>query len=202
MTHQEIEIEFKNLLTFDEFTSLCSAFKVNPENFFEQTNHYFDTPDFSLKNKGCALRVRIKGDNYTLTLKQPADEGLLETHQVISEEEYSLLKNKTGLINGKIHTILTNELGVSPAHIEYVGSLTTNRIEFPYQDGLLVLDESHYLETSDFELEYEVKNFDRGKEIFLELLNAYGIPQRQTKNKIIRFYEAKASAKAEDGEPK
>lgn len=50
-------------------------------------NHYFETPDFSLKEAGSALRIRHKGETYTLTLKQPAEIGLLETHQVVTEDE-------------------------------------------------------------------------------------------------------------------
>lgn len=50
-------------------------------------NHYFETPNFSLKEAGSALRIRHKGETYTLTLKQPAEVGLLETHQVVTENE-------------------------------------------------------------------------------------------------------------------
>lgn len=203
MSHQEIEIEFKNLLTFDEFTSLCSAFKVNSTDFFSQENHYFDTPAFSLKEKGCALRVRKKGDNFTLTLKQPATEGLLETHQSVSEKDFLSMKEETeGLIEGPISTILKDELKVDPSEVLYFGSLKTNRVELPYKDGLLVLDESNYMETSDFEVEFEVKNYAQGEKLFHELLTSYGIPLRETKNKIVRFYEAKACSLAAKGESK
>lgn len=203
MTNQEIEIEFKNLLTFDEFTSLCSAFKVKSDDFFTQENHYFDTAGFALKDKGCALRVRKKGDTFTLTLKQPADEGLLETHQVVTEDEFvAMISANTGLVSGIISNILSDELSISPSEVIYFGSLKTNRAELAYKDGLLVLDESNYMDTSDFELEYEVKNYAEGEKLFHELLDAYGIPLRETKNKIVRFYEAKACSLAGEGDKK
>ncbi|QFT88396.1 CYTH domain protein [Bacillus sp. THAF10] len=200
MSHQELEIEFKNLLTFDEFTSLCSAFKVEPEHFFEQVNYYFDTQDFSLKSKGCALRVRILGESHTLTLKQPAKDGKLETHQAISEDDFHHMQNHGGIVDGAIFTIVKEELMIDPSSFTFFGSLKTNRVEVPYQDGLLVLDESHYLDTSDFELEYEVKSYEKGKEVFQELLNAYGITVRDTKNKVARFYEAKGCSLKESGD--
>lgn len=201
MSHQEIEIEFKNLLTFDEFTSLCSAFKVKSEDFFSQVNHYFDTPAFSLKEKGCALRVRNKGDNFTLTLKQPATEGLLETHQAVSEEEFVSMKEGTvSLLEGTISSILKDELAIDPSEVLYFGSLRTNRVELPYKNGLLVLDESNYMETSDFEVEFEVNNFAEGEKLFQELLTSYGIPLRETKNKIVRFYESKACTLTANGD--
>ncbi len=72
---QEIEIEFKNIVTKEEFDTLCKSFSI--EAFTKQVNHYFETPDFSLKEAGSALRIRHKGATYTLTLKQPAEIGLL-----------------------------------------------------------------------------------------------------------------------------
>ena len=44
---QEIEIEFKNIVTKEEFDTLCKSFSI--EAFTKQVNHYFETPDFSLK---------------------------------------------------------------------------------------------------------------------------------------------------------
>ncbi len=75
--------------------------------------------------------------------------------------------------------------------VEYFGSLITNRAEIPYKNGLLVFDHSYYLNTEDFELEYEVHDYQLGQQIFVELLNQYNIPQRTTENKISRFYQLK-----------
>ncbi|MBM7622013.1 uncharacterized protein YjbK [Bacillus tianshenii] len=192
MSHQEIEIEFKNILTFEEFTALCSSFQVHSEDFFSQENHYFDTEKFELKECGCALRIRKKGNTYTLTLKQPANEGLLETHQSITEDEKAgMFDEGLGLIPGVIADILKDELGIEASNIRYFGSLKTNRVEIPYKGGLLVLDESHYLQTSDFEMEYEVSNYQEGQQFFYDLLREHHIPIRETKNKIARFYDVK-----------
>ena len=60
-------------------------------------NHYFETPDFSLK-AGSALRIRHKGETYTLTLKQPAEIGLLETHQVVTEDEAKMMMETNTII--------------------------------------------------------------------------------------------------------
>ncbi|WP_347835513.1 CYTH domain-containing protein [Gracilibacillus sp. JCM 18860] len=50
---QEIEIEFKNLLTSQEYRKLDPLFhSVTP---IVQINHYFETPDFALKRHGAAL---------------------------------------------------------------------------------------------------------------------------------------------------
>ncbi len=65
-------------------------------------NHYFETPSFSLKEAGSALRIRHKGATYTLTLKQPAEVGLLETHQVVTEEEARMMMATNVIIPGAV----------------------------------------------------------------------------------------------------
>src|SRR5688572_17446881 len=82
---QNIEIEFKNIITKSEFEKLINHFGLVEESFFTQENHYFDTPDFALKNQGSALRIRKKNEKYELTLKQPHPDGLLETNKTLDQ---------------------------------------------------------------------------------------------------------------------
>ncbi|WP_371932069.1 CYTH domain-containing protein [Mesobacillus subterraneus] len=53
------------------------------------------------------------------------------------------------------------------------------------------MDHSYYLNTEDYELEYEVTDETEGYKIFSELLDELKIPLRATDNKIKRFYTAK-----------
>ncbi|CAM3769366.1 CYTH domain-containing protein [Mesobacillus thioparans] len=187
---QNIEIEFKNMLTEEEFNFLANYFKLEPEHFKKQINHYFDTPSFSLKEKGSALRIREKGNAFEMTLKQPAKQGLLETNQNLSADqaEQSL---KTGkLPEGEVRDAVSNLIS-DIEHLQYFGSLTTVRAEVEYKEGLLVLDHSYYLNTEDFELEYEVTNESEGFRNYSNLLTELKIPVRQTDNKIKRFYAKK-----------
>ena len=106
---QEIEIEFKNLVTQDEFSHLISHFHINDEDFTSQDNHYFDTPDYQLKDNQSALRIRHKSGTYTLTLKTPLKEDLLETNQQLSKQEAdSLLSGDVfpeGEVKSAIHSL-------------------------------------------------------------------------------------------------
>ncbi|MDQ0230621.1 CYTH domain-containing protein [Metabacillus malikii] len=187
---QEIEIEFKNMLTKDEFSKLKAAFDIDDSDFILQENHYFDTPQFHLKEVGAALRIRQKQDTLYLTLKEPAQIGLLETHQQIDEKTAQIIIETGQLPEGKIIKQIEN-LGVNHHDIVYFGSLTTIRAEKIYREGLIVLDYSRYLNIEDYELEFEVKDEQIGKEHFTDLLKTYAIPVRTTKNKIRRFYEQK-----------
>lgn len=187
---QELEIEFKNILEEDEYRQLLSAFSISEDKKVIQENFYFDTPKFSLKDVGAALRIREKNGIYTLTLKQPVERGLLETHQVLSKEEAEQMLNGGNIIEGEVVSILKG-LSIKTSDVRFFGSLKTKRAEVEYKNGLLVLDKSYYLNQIDFEVEYEVTDEVSGKVVFTELLQQYKIPIRKTDNKILRFYNRK-----------
>ncbi len=186
---EQKEIEFKNLLTESEFIRLLTTFNIHETDFHQQTNYYFETENFSLKALQMALRVRQKNDQYELTLKQPALDqiGLLETNQPITSEQAMSFINHcevpSGEVAGKLQTI-------SPSmNFTCFGKLDTERAEIEYQNGILVFDKSRYLNSEDFELEYEVSDFDKGKATFEALLDTLQIPSRKTKNKVQRLSE-------------
>jgi uncharacterized protein YjbK len=187
---QNIEIEFKNILTKREYEGFLEYFKIGKNQIFSQENHYFDTPDYGLKSKESALRIRKKGEIYEMTLKQPAAVGLLETNQIIGEEEAYKAIQQGRLPSGIIQRLI-EDYEISFSTIEYFGTLITERVELEYMKGLLVLDHSIYLGKEDYELEYEVENYQAGEKIFLELLNQFKIPTRKTENKIRRLYNRK-----------
>lgn len=189
---QNLEIEFKNMLTKQEYEKLLHEFRIDKRQIFKQENHYFDTPEFALKSIGSALRIRKKKAQFEMTLKQPAAVGLLETNQSLSEEEASEAIHFGNLPSGKIKTLLENN-GIPFSTIQYFGTLITNRVELEYELGLLVLDHSIYLNKEDYELELEVEDVQKGKEAFLKLLQYYGIPERKTENKIRRFFGSSAN---------
>ena len=187
---ETIEIEFKNLLTKVEYENLLQTFNVKEKDVVMQSNHYFDTPEFDLKNLGSALRIREKRNNLELTLKQPASVGLLETTQHLSVNEFQAAIQLQIFPKGIVQERL-EQLKIAFNKIVYFGSLTTKRAEFPYKVGLLVLDHSFYLKKEDYEIEYEVEDFQTGQLVFQELLKQYDIPIRKTQNKIARFYQQK-----------
>jgi uncharacterized protein YjbK len=125
-----------------------------------------------------------------MTLKQPAEIGLLETNQILSEREALEAIQFGRLPSGQIKLII-EEMGIPFGKLVYFGSLATRRAETAFKKGVLVFDHSIYLNQEDFELEYEAENFQEGQEVFLQLLKNYQIPVRKTENKIHRFYRQK-----------
>lgn len=187
---QNIEIEFKNMLTNEEFIRLKKYFNIDQTKIKKQVNHYFDTPSFSLKAHGSALRIREKSTQFEMTLKQPAEQGLLETNQLLHAEQAENILKTGKILEGEVKDAITKLIEDADS-LQYFGSLTTDRAEFEYKGGLLVLDHSYYLNTEDYELEYEVTDETEGFKIFSELLDELKIPVRTTDNKIKRFYAKK-----------
>ncbi|WP_353856108.1 CYTH domain-containing protein [Bacillus sp. Bos-x628] len=184
---QEIEIELKQLLTKEEFEQLKQYFQLKDADFRTQTNYYFDTPQFDIKSHFAALRIREKNGHWVLTLKEPHELGLLETHQEIDPP---LQLENFNIPEGEVAERLKG-LNIPKDQIVYFGSLETSRAEKMIKEGLIVLDHSRYLTVEDYELEFEVNDINIGQAAFTQLLSQFHIPTRNTKNKVIRFYEEK-----------
>jgi len=189
---QEVEIEFKNMLTEEEFQRVISYFKIKEQDFKKQENFYFDTPDFILAKHSSALRIRFKNDAYELTLKQPHQDGLLESNLSLTKEEAEAFIHKQQLPEAanEVSEWLSS-LKVKPDDLQLLGSLITYRCEIEYKNGMLSLDHNFYLGKEDFEVEYEVTDRKKGEIIFSQLLKQLNISKKITKNKILRFFEAK-----------
>lgn len=186
---QEVEIEFKNLLTIQEYNLLAEDLFSQTE-MIEQTNYYFETDSFDLKANQSALRIRKKNETYTLTLKEPHPDGLLETHDTLTENEF--LSWTSGIPTEAPNvTKQLKQMSVDLSSLNYSGRMTTFRKEIPYQDTLIVLDKSIYLNTEDAELELEAASKQYGEKVFNSLLAGYQIPVRKTPSKIARFFHHK-----------
>lgn len=183
----QLEIEFKNLLTHEEFLQLCHTFSIRETDFHSQTNTYFDTPDFNLRDLKMGFRLRTLPSRNELTLKSPStnEHSMTETTEIVTNEERDVI-----LRQGYIDTLHYKNFSHLPPRLYSFGSLRTERSEFHYKDGLLVLDHSHYMQQEDYEVEYEVEDVELGQKIFFDLLANHNIPIRQTDKKIARFMKA------------
>ncbi len=186
---EQIEIEFKNLLTETEFEQILKAHQIGEKQFVKQKNYYFDTPEFELKDRACALRIRERGGRYEMTLKEPllTGEGLLETNTELDYEKASSILSGSSISPIDIRDKIS-QMGIDPEQMSCFGTLTTARAEIPYEGGLLVFDKSTYFDVTDYELEYETNHYEEGMRIFEELLKKASIPQRKTDNKVRRFF--------------
>ena len=188
---QEIEIELKNELNDEEYTYLKNTLFKEAQ-MKEQTNHYFETSDFQLKNASSALRIRFKKGSYVSTLKEPQSEGLLETHDELDNEGAKAWMNGHVSLGPNIRKQI-EKLNISEKSIQYYGQLTTYRQEIQKDDCLLVLDHSIYHQQEDYELEIEAPSTQKAENMLQEILTTYQIERRRIESKIKRFFSAKQS---------
>lgn len=183
----ETEIEFKNLITSDQFKQIRDSLFIGITPFY-QTNFYIDTEDLQIRKNILMLRIRELEDRFVLTLKVPNEAHIItEYHQIIDE---SVLE-KTNIDESDLGADIINILkkrNIDTNTLKIQGQLETIRYERTYKNGFLVLDESQYFGETDYELEYEAKNVSDGKVVFNEILDHYDIQRTKEVVKSERFY--------------
>ncbi|MEG0386314.1 MAG: CYTH domain-containing protein [Solibacillus sp.] len=187
---QQIEIEFKNLLTKEQYERLLFAFSVETAQIERQINHYFDTPEQHLKKLFSGLRIRMVDQNIECTLKEKtAEHQHLETTEQLSTKQAEQMLEGQSLHAPSIIERL-QDLQVPIHELQRFGTLTTDRVELPYEGGILVFDHSFYLHCEDYEVEYETNDEVFGKNVFSRFLLKYDINPQPTPKKIARFMTA------------
>ena len=187
---QEIEIEFKNMLTKKQYDALLQYFHIQPEQIIFQVNHYFDTEQWHLKNLMSGLRIRQIGDRFECTIKEKTtDNAHLETTDVLTKELAEQLLNGAPFHTQSVGKRL-EALHIPIDQLKLFGSLATNRVELNYKGGILVLDHSTYMNQQDYEVEYEAVDETSGQMIFDEFLAAHQIKKNHAPKKIARFMNA------------
>jgi len=185
---QSIEIEYKNMLTKGEYEHLLCLLPYENK-VIRHKNHYFDTKSFTLQHHRSALRIREANNQYTLTLKEPAEVGSLETKEAI--DQASMIKwlnnqpTSTSIISKQFQSY-----NITLKELKYFGFLTTKRTLYQVNSEIVIaLDHSFYHDLDDYELEVEGVREKDTKQFYQSLLKDYKIPQRTTKPKIRRFFE-------------
>lgn len=185
---REIEIEFKNLLTEDEYNNLFTSLKLEDKPQIINKNFYYDDANENLKKANSALRIRYTNNKDEMTLKIKGSKQNVEINIPLDE---SFPKEPTVLpiVPNEIITELEN-IGVKIKTPMLTQKIETIRYELPYKSGLLVVDKTTFLnDIVDYELEFEVKDYNIGLEEFKSLLSEFNIEERKAKPKIARAME-------------
>lgn len=110
----------------------------------------------------------------------------MEYNQSLTLEECHTLINTCVLPEGEIRILLTHA-AINLDELKVLGSLTTIRYEKETTIGLMALDENHYFDKTDYELELEATDAEMGKEQFDYFLQAHRIHYKYAKPKVARF---------------
>jgi uncharacterized protein YjbK len=174
MNHNH-ELEFKTIISEVNYTSLIENYVLN-DNIFLQTNHYFDTKELNLSNQSIVLRIRQKGNRFfKLTIKSQQEDNAYESHILLTPEQA-----KKMIADGFETKDFFNDLDY---HVYFVASIHNFRASMPYHQGVMYIDRCEYCGTVDYELEYEVTEFEEGYQQFLLFLEKHQISKINTRRK-------------------
>ena len=185
----EIEKEFKNLLTKEQYDALVNDYKEVFTKDVTQTNSYYDYEGLLQEHK-MALRIRIVEGKETgeITLKIPQSSlEVLEYTEVLPVDILNTYNHdKQFTLPTSLQEALEDN-GITIQTVNQTALLTTHRLEGALSENeWLVLDESHYNGKVDFEMEMEVRSLELGEPVFLGILAKYNIERRQAESKIKR----------------
>ena len=185
----EIEKEFKNLLTKEQYEAIAGDYQSVFTKDVTQTNSYYDYEGLLQQNK-MALRIRIVEGKETgeITLKIPQSSlEVLEYTEVLPVDILNAYNHdKQFALPTSLQETLENK-GITLQTVNQTALLTTHRLEGALSENeWLVLDESHYNGKVDYEMEMEVRSLELGEPVFLGILEKYKIERRQAESKIKR----------------
>ncbi len=181
-----VEIEIKSPLGKEEYDKLISSF--SDKKIYTQVNYYFDTKLLEIISKKCGLRMREKDGRFELTLKVPQGEGKLEINQQISDKIAKSLFDKNIFPNGSIAKYLQDVLGIKIDQISCLGTLTTKRLDIPYKNALISIDESSFNNIIDYEIEIEDESLSLANKRLKEFLSQFDIQIKKSPgSKLKRF---------------
>ena len=173
--NEHIEIEYKILIHNNTFESILNDYKKDILHDYTQTNFYFTHPLLE-KNK-YMLRIREKNNTYELTLKRPTKKHRLETNVILTKQEAELFFSHQNIQNEITNILL--DMGISLQDLKQQFSLTTHRYDIKLENGILSLDKNDYLGVTDYEIEFEVNDENRGYQQFLEIIKPYHLQYSQ-----------------------
>lgn len=191
---EEIETEYKAMIKKEKYNELFNYFShfTEDSDTYVQTNYYFDIEGYVFIKNGITVRIRNKKCKWIFQIKIPDIhniKGTYNQHQEINKEipEVEALRYiKDGIEENNTQIIKLYELiGETPKKLTMIGNLKTKRTDFHFYTDTISLDESSYLDVTDYELEWETQNHS-----FVTFeLNRLGIVPIQGVGKITRFLE-------------
>ncbi len=189
-----IEIEAKALVSKADYEKL--ALKYMKFGVYTQTNYYIDSKDSILSKEKLSLRIREKDNRFEMTLKVPLSQGLLEKNCVWSEEDFINFRDKSIFPDGDIKKML-NMLDIHTKTLKIKTSLTTDRIDVPYENGKLSIDKNTYSGCEDYEIELEHNNEGDAEKYLQQFLESNNVPfTLNKKSKTVRALEALKKAES------
>ena len=185
---REIEIEFKNLLSEEQYLTLFKKYDLKNSEEIINKNLYYDDADESFKKIGAALRIRYTNKKTEMTLKLKGKTQNIEIN-IPLDERYPKEPTVLPILPNEIITEL-ERMNVKIKTPMLIQKIETLRHEVTLNENLLVLDKTTFInDIVDYELEFETKDYESGLVAFEKLLEENHINKNPAKPKIARAVE-------------
>lgn len=180
---QQIEHEFKNLITAAEYSRLQQSYPFAAP--FTQTNLYFDTATQQLQHLGWGLRLRLFATDAEQTLKVPAGQQR-RLQEITDRLPLAKARQQQFAIPSQVSAALATK-HIQLSQLRLIGFAQTKRQQAKLPSGLLVLDQTAYADgLADYEVELEVQQTAAPLTTFQAMLTQHHIPERKVVNKVQR----------------
>lgn len=197
--NQNLEIEFKNELTEEEYFLLVKKeFEglSHSKHMTFQTNYYFDTIDQELKKQGAILRIRVTDSFSELTFKVPSGAFLMETNYPLSDSDVKAILH---LKEMKLTNYITSPDSIpelddisKETTFSLFNQFETQRFEKQIRQQVIVLDQTTFQNgVVDYELEVESQDAENGETFFKNYLKEHHILRSPSLPKIARAEQNK-----------
>lgn len=163
--NENLEIEYKVLLTKEQFDTLVSQY--DDVHFIRQVNTYYDTKNLDIRKNYGSMRIREKEGKFIFTLKKHTTDGLLEFEKLVPSNDVSAFDDL------EIKELFRDMKIDQP--IVKLTSLTTDRAVIFNGYAEICLDHNFYNGKEDYEIEYEYKKDHDGKKMFQEILDTINV---------------------------
>jgi len=178
----------KTLITSENYEKIVSQFNLFKYDI--QTNYYYDTDIFILKESNCSLRVRQQNDKYVLLFRRKRKYDKFDDYQEeITKEIFETLNQTQVLPDISIKKEIQSMTKLYQL-VNYL-SIKTTRIRAKYKECLIFIDKTEYLDCIDYEIELHSEGRTSQTEtdaIFNRLLKKYSITYKTAQKKIDRAY--------------
>ena len=181
----EKEIEFKNLLDKDDYDKLYEKLELKNIPSVHNANYYYDDSSNNLHLNNAAIRIRHSESKKEITLKIKGTHENIEVNVSLNNDTV-LEKLEPRDLPFEIQQTL-EKYNIKITTLKLFQQIKTLRKEKHSYNGLIVLDKTTFLNNIiDYELEFEVKDYNQGKKDFEKLLNDFNIEKNPAEPKIAR----------------
>lgn len=174
-----LEVEYKSLLDKAVFDKILAHFKWDHSK--KQTNHYYCDPTGALAKQHITVRIREIDGIFKLQIKKHKNPG--EALQICEENEFHI---------DSLPEIISKDdafkyTGADTGELYLLGELTTLRYSLMWNSNVeICLDQSDYLDITDYEIEVEYVG-EPPKKLMTELQSLGVEFKEKSKGKYSRF---------------